>query len=77
MKEFLKCLWGGALSTLTMLLLALVVWASLTLVVVIVIVSSPVLFVLFVHWAYKARSLIDFLKEVIAELEREKDDEEN
>ena len=77
MKELLKCLWGGVLSTLTMLLLVLVVWASLTLVVVIVIVSSPVLFLLFVHWAYKTRSFIDFLKELITELEREKDDEED
>ena len=77
MKKFLKCLWGGLVSTLTLLLLALVIWAFLTLSVTIVVVFSPVLFVLFVHWAYKARSFIDFIKEVIAELEKEKDDEEN
>ena len=80
MKKFLKCLWGGLVSTLTLLLLALVIWAFLTLAVVVVVVFSPVLFVLFVHLSYKATSFIDFVlivKEVIAELEKEKDDEEN
>lgn len=77
MKKFLKCLWGGLVSTLTLLLLALVIWAFLTLAVVVVVVFSPVLFVLFVHLSYKATSFIDIVKEVIAELEKEKDDEEN
>jgi Flp pilus assembly protein TadB len=55
MKKFLKCLWGGLVSTLTLLLLALVIWAFLTLAVVVVVVFSPVLFVLFVHLSYKEK----------------------
>ncbi len=70
MKNFLKSLWGGFITTITVFTIALVFWVFFTLGLVLGLVLSPILLVMASHWSYKVESLRDFADNFLDDLER-------
>ena len=61
--KHLKRFWRGVLVTIVTVLLAITIWAFLTLAVVLVVVTSPVILILAIHGSYKLASVKDSVKD--------------
>ena len=77
MKNFLKSLWGGFVTTITIFALALVFWVFFTLGLVLGLLLSPVLWIVASHWSYKTKHLKEFADNFLNDLERIIKDAEN
>ncbi len=78
--KHLKRFWRGLLITIVTVLLAVAIWAFLTLAVVLVVVASPMILILAIHGSYKlatikdtAKSFLDHLEEALDNAEEELD----
>ncbi len=76
MKNFIKRFWSGLLATISVLLLAIAIWAVLTVATAMIIVSSPVLLVWAIHGSYKVASVTNVAKKFLDDLEEVLDNAE-
>ena len=74
--KHLKRFWRGFLLTIITVLLAITIWAFLTLAVVIVVVCSPVILILAIHGSYKLASVKDVAKSFLDQIEEALDNAE-